>query len=126
MTRTECSRTLIIRTFRLSELACLVPFFFFININKKGWLDKFKNRHGIINLSTQEEILSAAEETDDPLSRSYTKWLRKRVRCPNKSTMLTRLDFSRNVYRKGLSFPVTIYLLQDPRKQRTCFFLCLQ
>ena len=32
-----------------------------------GWLDKFKNRHGIRNLSIQGEKLSAAEETVEPL-----------------------------------------------------------
>ena len=32
-----------------------------------GWLNKFKNRHGIRNLSIQGEKLSAAEETVEPI-----------------------------------------------------------
>ena len=31
-----------------------------------GWLEKFKTRHGIGNLSIQGEKLSAAEETVEP------------------------------------------------------------
>ena len=34
-----------------------------------GWLEKFKNRHGIRNLSIQAENLSAAEETVEPFLR---------------------------------------------------------
>ncbi|XP_066026205.1 tetratricopeptide repeat protein 28-like [Pocillopora verrucosa] len=38
-----------------------------------GWLDKFKNRHGIRNLSIQGEKLAAAEEAVDPFLQKLNK-----------------------------------------------------
>ena len=42
-----------------------------MNINKTGLLNKFRNRHGIRNLSIPGEKLSAAEETVDPLQKLH-------------------------------------------------------
>ena len=39
--------------------------------------------------------------------------------------MLAGLDFCGDVYRRELLFPVTKNLLQDSRKQRTYYSLCL-
>ena len=89
------------------------------------WLDKFKNRHGIRNLSIQGEKLSAAEETVNPFLQKLHRVVGERVSHLKNSTMLTRLDFCGDVYRKELLFPVTKNLLQDSREQRTCYFLRL-
>ena len=44
-----------------------------------GWLEKFKTRHGIRNLSIQGEKLSAAEETVEPFLQKLHKVKRKRI-----------------------------------------------
>lgn len=43
-----------------------------------GWLDKFKNRYGIRNLSIQGEKLSAAEETVEPFLQKLNKVIEER------------------------------------------------
>ena len=47
-----------------------------------GWLDKFKNRHGIRNLSIQGEKLSAAEETVEPFLQKLNKVIEERGLIP--------------------------------------------
>ena len=47
-----------------------------------GWLDKFKNRHSIRNLSIQGEKLSAAEETVEPFLQKLNKVIEERGLIP--------------------------------------------
>jgi len=47
-----------------------------------GWLDKFKNQHGIRNLSIQGEKLSAAEETVEPFLQKLSKVIEERGLIP--------------------------------------------
>ena len=47
-----------------------------------GWLDKFKNRHGIRSLSIQGEKLAAAEEAVDPFLQKLNKVIEERGLIP--------------------------------------------
>ena len=47
-----------------------------------GWLEKFKTRHGIRNLSTQGEKLSAAEETVEPFLQKLHKVIEEKNLIP--------------------------------------------
>ena len=47
-----------------------------------GWLNKFKNRHGIRNLSIQGEKLSAAEETVEPFLEKLQKVIEEKGLIP--------------------------------------------
>lgn len=47
-----------------------------------GWLDKFKTRHGIRNLSIQGEKLSAGEETVEPFLLKLQKVIEERGLTP--------------------------------------------
>ena len=47
-----------------------------------GWLDKFKTRHGIRNLSIPGEKLSAAEETVEPILQKLQKVIEERGLIP--------------------------------------------
>ena len=47
-----------------------------------GWLEKFKTRHGIRNLSIQGEKLSAAEETVEPFLQKLNKVIEERGLIP--------------------------------------------
>ena len=47
-----------------------------------GWLDKFKDRHGIRNLSIQGKKLSAAEETVEPFLQKLQKMIEERGLTP--------------------------------------------
>ena len=50
-----------------------------------GWLDKFKNRHGIRNLSIQGEKPSAAEETVEPFLENLQKVIEERGLIPEQN-----------------------------------------
>ena len=47
-----------------------------------GWLEKFKNRHGIRNLSIQGEKLSVAEETVEPFLHKLHKMIEEKGLTP--------------------------------------------
>ena len=47
-----------------------------------GWLEKFKNRHGIRNLSTRGEKLSAAVETVEPFLQKLRKVIEEKSLTP--------------------------------------------
>ena len=78
------------------------------------WLEKFKTRHGIRNLSIQDEKLSATEETVKPFLQKMHKVIGKES-DPQTNRKWT---FCGSVYRKELLFPVAKNLLKDSKKQR--------
>ena len=55
-----------------------------MNINKTGWLHKFRNQRGIRNLSIQGEKLSAADETVDPFLQKLHKVVEEKSLTPKK------------------------------------------
>ena len=88
-----------------------------------GWLEKFKTRHGIRNLSIQCKKLSAAEETVDsePFPQKLHKVIEEKNLIPeqiyNADETQWRLDFCGSVYLKELLFPVAKNLLQDSKSK---------
>ena len=84
-----------------------------------GWLEKFKTRHGIRNLSIQGEKLSAAEETVEPFLQKLHKVIEEKNLIPEQ---IYNADETGLLWKclpqRTLVSCCTKNLLQDSKKQR--------
>lgn len=83
-----------------------------------SWLEKFKTRHGIRNISFQGEKLSAAEETVEPFLQKLHKVIEEKNLIPEQIYNAHETGLLWKCLPQRTLSPVAKNLLQDSKKQR--------